>query len=98
MYSTIHKNIKKVEFFLKYPKKKRFFHARHETVTLGSSKALQLFVLKLQRFWYHGDLCSIEQKSSNRDDRQTDTQTHRHTQTHTHTPIFLLLYRVQGPQ
>jgi hypothetical protein len=58
---------------------------RHETVTHGSSKAFQLFVLKLRRFWHHRNLCSIVKKWKKRADRQTHTHTHIHTHTHTHT-------------
>jgi hypothetical protein len=49
----------------------------HETVTHGSSKAIQLFALKLRRFWHHCELCSRVKKWSNRDDRQTNRQTDR---------------------
>jgi hypothetical protein len=77
-------------------KKWRFCHARHETVSHGSSKAYQFITIKLRRFWHHRDLCNRVKKWSNRDDR--DTHTHRHRHTDTRTPNFLLLYRVQGPQ
>jgi hypothetical protein len=85
-------NIKKVDKISKKLKKLRFCHASHETVTHGNSKADQFITIKLQRFWHHHDLCSIVEKWSNRDDRQTDRQTE------TRTPKFLLLYLVQGPQ
>jgi hypothetical protein len=87
-----------MNFFKNTLKKWRFCHARHETVTPGSSKAIQLFVFKLRRFWHHRDLCSIEQKWRKRAYRHTHTHTQTHTHTDTRTPNFLLLYRVQGPR
>jgi hypothetical protein len=69
---------KKLNFFKNTLKKWRFCHARHETVTLESLKAIQLFVLKLQIFWHYRDLCSIMKKWRKRADRHTHTQTHGH--------------------
>jgi hypothetical protein len=89
MYSTIHKNIKKVE---KISKNWHFCHARHETVTHESWKTNQFITLKLQRFWHHRDLCStLKSGVIVLTDRQTDTQTHTHTHRHTDTKIFIAL-------
>jgi hypothetical protein len=79
IYSTIHKNIKKIENLKNSQKKWRFCHARHKNVTHGSSEAYEFVTIKLHTFWHHSELCSRGEKSSHRDKRWTDGQTHTHT-------------------
>jgi hypothetical protein len=74
MCSKIHKITKNVTFC----------HTLHDTVTFGSSKAIQLFVLKLRRFWHHCELCSIIEKWLNR----------ANTNTHIRLPFFICCFIV----